>query len=163
MTIRLDMTEGTVKVIARIDDSLNVSDKEYQDYLETLDEAGLRFHEGKEPTRFILKKVLPWEVTQSVRAKALSMKRGLNDDSNEEAEISLDLGYQMEECRHSLVDIENPTDTPEEQKVKFVMESGGGASKELFAKLRAVGVADNLVKARQSVLKQRNVDGVKKK
>lgn len=162
MAIRLDMTEGTIKVIARVDESLNVSDKEYKEYIESLDENGLRFHEGFGPTRFVLKKVLPFEVTQSARANSLSMKRG-RDDDEEEANINVDLGYQLDEIRFALIDIENPPDLPDDQKIKFEMESGGGASKELFAKLMALGITGDLIKARASILKRRNVDGVKKK
>ena len=75
MGIKLSqISDGVVEVISRIDDAIVFEEESYSKYLETLDESNLTFVEGKQPTRFVMRKVLPYKLSQKVQNKQLSFE-----------------------------------------------------------------------------------------
>lgn len=78
MAFLLNMdTEATVSIIVSKDSAIkHVSEETYEKYLETLDESLLELPEGAEPTRFILKKVLPYKDTKRVMNSQVSFDDG---------------------------------------------------------------------------------------
>ena len=61
MALKLShISADTIKVICRMDSALAGTGEDYQAYLDGgLDESKLVFVEGDEPTRFVLRTVLP--------------------------------------------------------------------------------------------------------
>jgi len=138
------ISDGSIEVIARIDDALNYDEESYGDYLKTLDESKLSFIEGKNPTKFIMRRVLPYKLAQKVQNKQMRLEKG-------EAQFSL--SFMAEEVRCSLTGVKNPDSIPEEEKIKFEKSrDDDGASDDFIAKLIAAGIASDLYLARQSFM-----------
>jgi len=138
------ISDGSIEVISRIDDSLDFNEESYGEYLRTLDESKLTFIEGKTPTRFIMRRVLPYKLAQKVQNKQMRLEKG-------EAQFSL--SFMAEEVRCSLTGVKNPDSIPEEEKIKFEKSrDDDGASDDFIAKLIACGIASDLYVARQSFM-----------
>lgn len=153
MAISLPNRLDTIEVILRIDDALDVEDSDYDAYLETLDKSLLKFHEGKEPTLFVMRKVQPFGLSKKVQNEQAEFRGG---------EVHVNLGFIMEDVRCSLVDIKNPPSVPEGQRIIFKKEKDGGASEELMELLNAVGAVNDLYRARNGQIKKAN-EATKKK
>jgi hypothetical protein len=143
MGIKLSqISDGTIEVIARIDDAIIYDEDKYSKYLETLDESHLSFAEGKQPTKFLMRKVLPYKLSQKVQNKQLSFEGKTPQFS---------LTFMAEEVRCSLIGIKNPDNLPEDEKIKFEKsKDDDGASDDMIAKLISCGIAQDLYLARQS-------------
>jgi hypothetical protein len=138
------ISDGSIEVIARIDDSLEYNEDDYQEYLKTLDESKLKFVEGKSPTKFIMRKVLPYKLAQKVQNKQMRLEKG-------EAQFSL--SFMAEEVRCSLTGVKNPDYLPDDEKIKFEKSrDDDGASDGLIEKLIACGIASDLYVARQTFM-----------
>ena len=153
MAFLLSKESDKIKVVARCDDSLKYDnqedfDKTYSEYLEDLDESKLTLSEGKEPTRFVLKKNL--DLTGHIKIKNDQIKMTGKGD------VSIQMGYTIEEVRLSLVDIENPHDIV--GCLEYKKDGAGGASKDLMEKLCASGIVDDLHLALTYSRKNRNVN-----
>ena len=113
----------------------------YQRYLETLDESLLCLKPESVPTRFVMRRILPYEAAHKIK----SAQAGMND----EGKMEVRMGYIMEEVRASLVDVRDPgTDA-----LAFKRDSDGRASKELISLLESVGIVNELYAARQGLIK----------
>ncbi len=121
-----------------------ISDGSYTDYLQSLDESKLSFVEGKNPTKFIMRRVLPYKLAQKVQNKQIRMEKG-------EAQFSI--SFMAEEVRCSLTGVKNPDGMPEEDKIKFEKsKDDDGASDDLIAKLISAGIVTDLYVARQNIM-----------
>jgi len=146
MAIKLStISDGTIEVIARIDNALpqDLTSEEYDNYLESLDESLLRIGDEDKPTRFVMRKILPWALAQKAANQRADIEKG---------EVKIKLSFMAVEVKYALVDIKNPEDLPEEDKIKFERSSEGGASETLMEKLMAAGIVDNLFSARQHAI-----------
>ena len=143
MGIKLSqISDGTIEVISKIDDAIIYDEEKYSKYIETLDESYLTFVEGKQPTKFLMRKVLPYKLSQKVQNKQLSFEGKTPQFS---------LSFMAEEVRCSLIAIKNPDYLPDEEKIKFEKSRDDeGASDDLIAKLISCGIAQDLYIARQS-------------
>ena len=153
MAILLPTQKDTFEVIVSIDSALDSTPEQWEKYRETLDESHLSFKEGMEPTRFVMRRVLPFALDKKVQNEKVTTKDG---------KMEVQLGFISEEVRASLVDIKNPADVPQEQWIKFEKEKDGGASEKLMELLSAVSIVDELFSARQ-VKVIRTSDLLKKK
>ena len=140
MALNLDFGSDNFEVISSKDSSIGASPEKYSEYLSTLNESLLELKPGSEPTRFIMRKILPYGVQQRLRNEQTTIKHT--------GEASIHIGFIMEEVRASLVDIKNPGSS----MLVYKRDSDGLASKELVSLLEAAGIAGELYKARQTAL-----------
>lgn len=147
MSFLLNMdTEKTVSVIVSKDSALKgVSDEQYETYLQTLDESKLTM-EG-EPTRFLLKKTLPYRDTKRVMNSQIGVQ-----DGKPQVQIS----FIMEEVRCALVGIEGPGSE------MFKRDKDGYASTEIVSALYNSGVLMDLYNARRNAAGEVTEDTPKK-
>jgi hypothetical protein len=146
MAIKIDhiLGEGTIKVISRIDGALDCTEDQYASYLETLDESTLNFKAGEDPTRFVLRKTLPYKLGQKVKSQQIRMDKG---------EMFLNSSFIAEEVKYSLVDIENPPSVPTGSMLKFDGFKVDGlmiASDETMKLLSALEIVNDLYTARKN-------------
>ncbi len=148
------IADGKIEVISRLDDSiLNVSTETYEKYLQTLDESILTFVENSMPTRFVLRKVLPYKMAQKVQNKQVKFEKG---------EAQFQMSFMAEEVRCSLIDIKNHPDLPQDQQIRFERADDGGASDDLIARLMAAGIAQDLYIAKKNATEQKTDGSLKK-
>lgn len=149
MAIKLPGLSDTLRVILRIDDAIahkktiNQDGEEidvYEQYLDTLDESLLEIVPGKQPTYFVMRKVLPQRFADKVDDKKMK-----TDDKGKSTPST---AFVTEEVRLALVDIINPDNVPEEEKIIYKRDSDGGTSKDLIAQLHAVNVLYDLYRAK---------------
>lgn len=147
------ISEGNIEVISKIDTALkDITEDTYSEYLKTLDESLLSFKDDEQPTRFVMRKVLPYGVGQKIKNQQMRMEKG---------EMQIQMGFMTEEVRAALIDIKNPPGLPEDQQLKFKRGSDGSASEELVALLDAAGIVNDLFSARKNVM-EKSVENVKK-
>jgi hypothetical protein len=156
------ISDGFIDVIAKIDGAIikddsayeNGFDETYADYLKDLDESKLKFVDGDEPTRFVMRKVLPYKMAQKVQNKQLRFEKG---------EAQFQMSFMAEEVRCALCDVKNPDNIPEDQKIKFSKHNeDNGASDDFIAKLIAAGIVSDLFVARQNVMQNKGKADLKK-
>jgi hypothetical protein len=111
-------------------------------YLKDLDETRLKVVENGKPTRFILRKILPYKLSLKLKNAQVAMKDGT---------LTPQLSFMNEDVRLSLIDIENPEVPPKYEKhlLKFKKHGDGGASDEIMEKLEAFGAVADLYQAKQ--------------
>jgi len=141
MALFLEMGKDNLEVISSKDDAVTVDAEAYGKYLETLDEAILCLKPGVEPTRFVLRRMLSYGMTQKIKTE----QAGLGEDGK----VQIRMGYILDDVRASLVDIKNPGSPI----LAFKKDSDGYASKELVAMLEQAGIANELYAARQAAVK----------
>jgi hypothetical protein len=152
MALKLPSRNETYKVVLRLDSAIGCEPDQYDRYLETLDESLLELKE--EPTRFVLRKVLPYRLASGVQDKQFAFKKG---------EMEVRSSFMLEEVRCSIVGIENPPHLPPEERLEFKADGDGGASEDLMAALGASGLAMDLYRTRQAINAKPNQEAVKKK
>lgn len=156
MALKLAQLDGSLQVISKLDSSLDCSDEDYQNYLNNgLDESYLKFKPGDAPTKFVMRKTLPWGLAKKVEDEKVSMAKG---------EMQIRMSFIAEEVRVSLIDILNPPHVPDDEQIKFKKASDGGASEQVMEKLLACGIVQDLYAARKAVLEKNtlNKDDLKK-
>lgn len=147
----VDLDRSNIEVIASIDSA--IGDKEaYEDYLVDLDESKLKL--TGEPTRFIMRRVLPYAASEAIKKKQMSYVRG---------EVEVNTAFIMEEVRCALIDIKNPPDVPEDKQLKWKRENDGYCSKSIIEILESVGVLQSLYLARTNALAGKTRDDLAKK
>lgn len=144
MALNLSKVDGTLEVIVSADGALTCGRDAWIEYSKKLDESFLSYVEGQQPTKFILKKSLDFKGTSAVKSKQVRF--------NMEGQAQFDVGYILDEIRYALVDIKNPDNLPEDQKIKYIRDSDGYCSKELIAKLESVGAVQDMFTCRQNLL-----------
>jgi hypothetical protein len=156
MALKLEQLDGQLSVICRLDSSLDCSEEDYKNYLESgLNEAFLKFKEGDAPTKFVLRKTLPWGLAKKVEDEKVAMNKG---------EVQIKMSFMVEEVRCSLVDIVNPPHVPEAEQIKYLRASDGGASERLMEKLMALGIVQDLYTAKKAATEKNSLlkDDLKK-
>lgn len=161
MALTLNIGKDNIEVISSRDGSLGVNPDDpwldaegkekldekgkptslYQQYLETLDEAILQLKPDVEPTRFVMRRVLPYSMSQKIKTEQAG--------TNAEGKVEVRMGFIMDEIRAALVDVKNPG----APALAFKKDSDGCASKELVSTLESMGVTNELFAARQGALK----------
>lgn len=140
MAVLLNTKRETFDVILSFDTALDVTEEEFELYKETLNETHLRFKEGQNPTRFVLRQVLPFALAKKVQNDQITTVNG---------KMEVQLSFIPEEVKAALVDIKNPPELPEDQQIKFEKDKDGSASEKLMELLMAAGVVQELYNARQ--------------
>ncbi len=154
MAVKLPSFNEHIDVALRIDDALDMTHEEYDEYLKDPCSDKLKLKPGMTPTLFRMRKVLPYRLTNKVEAAKLS---GHGQD------VRASLGFVLEEFRCSLIDVINPPDVPEDQRIVYKAHGDGGASEELVTQLKAIGAVEDLYQARENVLDRRKTELDKKK
>lgn len=155
MAIKLPTTKDTIKVIPSADACVH-PDSDYAGYLKTLDESLLKPADGAtwNPTRFVLRKVLPYNLSRKVQDAQMGM---------EDREMQVRMGYILEEVRCSLIGVEDDPATPEADRLEFKRDGDGGADREFMALLNAAGIVMDLWTARNNAAKSREGASLQKK
>lgn len=151
MSLKLPARNETYKVVLRIDSAIGCPPEDYDRYLDTLDESILQLKE--DPTRLVMRKVLPYRLATAVQDYQVEMKKG---------EMNVRMSFMSEEVRCALVGIENPPHLPESERIEFKSHSDGGASEDLMSSLAATGLIADLYKTRQNVAGNKNQEVLKK-
>lgn len=132
-TLNMD-TKQTVSIIVSKDSSIKGVDEEtYEKYLEALDES-LLVIEG-EPTRFIMKRTLPYRDTKRVMNSQVSFENG---------KPNVNISFIMDEVRCALVGMEGPGADG------YKKDKDGYASMEVVNALYNAGVLMDLYNGRKS-------------
>lgn len=142
MALELNLGSDTISVICSKDSSIGITDEEeraqaHEAYLEDLDEERLNLQ--GEPTRFLLKRVLPYKATKQIKNEQMSYSEGKAD---------VRMGFVLEEVRTALVGVENPGI----KELEWKKDSDGYASKKLIEILDAAGIVNELFSARQHLV-----------
>jgi len=132
-TLNMD-TDKTVSIIVSKDSSIKgCSEEAYEEYLKTLDESKLTF--DGEPTRFLMKKTLPYRDTKKVMNSQVSFEDG---------KASVNISFMMDEVRCALVGMEGPGSE------HFVKDKEGYASMDVVNALYNAGVLMDLYNGRRN-------------
>ena len=163
MAFFVDSKDAKVKVIVSKDLSLVSEETEdykpdeaYQSYLKDLDESKLRFVDNSEPTRFVMKKILPYKLAMKVKNHQVAVEAG---------KVKFQSSYMNEEVRCSLCDIEQP-EVPDHLKDRLIpwkQDGAGGASESVMEFLEAAGVVTDLFTARNNAINNLDESLLKKK
>lgn len=138
-----------VKVVLSCDDAISTGVEGYKKYLEDLDEGHLGL--TKDPTRFVMRTQLKYELSEKVKKSQMYYKDG---------DLQFNAGYYMEEVRARLCGIENPQGV--DNVIEFKRDGDGGAHKEIMEIVDHLGETLNLFTAVQVGMKTKN-DLLKKK
>ncbi len=141
MALKFADKNETFEVVLRIDSALNMSEAEYDEYLQTCDKNLLKLVDGEEPTFFVMRKVLPYSLKQKVDNEQISIVEG---------KMQINVSFMAEEVRCSLIDIKNPASLDPKDHIKFLKHSDGGASYDLMEKLSNANVVKDLYAAKQN-------------
>lgn len=156
MAVFLPSLNDKFEVVLERDSALSMTSEEYKEYLESkCNKTFLKKKDGQEPTIFVMRKVLPFELAEKVQNKQMNV--------SEKGKMNFQMAFMLEEIRASLIDIINPPGVTPEQSIKFIKDSDGGAHEDLVAVLHAAGIVQELYNARASVLKDLNSEELKKK
>lgn len=148
MSFILNMdTDKTVAVIVSKDSSIKgVSDEVYEAYLKDLDESKLPI--AGTPTKFILKRTLPYRVAKRVMNSQVGFEDG---------KPQVNISYLMEEVRCALVGMEGPGSEA------FKKDKDGYAAQEVVGALYNAGVLMDLYNARRNAAGEGHEDAESKK
>jgi hypothetical protein len=159
MALKLPSRTETLKCVVRADSSLLWSgdpitdDETWAAYLKSGDESLLRFKDGEQPTRFVLRKVLSFDQNARVQNAQTTMKDG---------QIQIQMSFIQEDVRQALVDIENPDYVPLPDRIQYKRDSDGSCSKEIVEGLQAIGAVMDLFTIRQNATSKFTEDLKKK-
>lgn len=132
-TLNMD-TDKTVSIIVSKDSSIKgVADEVYEKYLESLDESLLPIQ--GEPSRFIMKRTLPYRDTKKVMNSQVSFIDG---------QPNVNISFIMDEVRCALVGMEGPG------AEGFKKDKDGYASMDVVNALYNSGVLMDLYNGRKS-------------
>jgi hypothetical protein len=148
-TIENLLTDGDIEVVLRVDSALDLSEgetNEYDEYIESgLDEGKLKFKEGMEPTRFVMKRNIPLKHATRIENAKLKYDAA--------GEVSVQLGFIIEEVRAALKGVKNPESVPKAQQIDLKFTGDGLVDERQMAALISAGVVQNLYTGRQAALK----------
>ncbi len=156
MSFTLDniMVDGDIEVILRVDSALDVTDEEYEAYLQDLDETKLKVKEGGEPTRFVMKRNVPFKHATRIENNKVTYR--------DDGEVAMGMSFVTEEVRATLKDIKYGPSTPPEKRIVLKMTGDGLVDEKLMAAFMSAGIVQNLYNARANVLKNSTTAGLKK-
>lgn len=142
MAIILDKSRDTFDVILSIDSALDCTEADFVAYRETMDESNLKFKPGMQPTRFVMRKVLPFSLAKKVQNEQVT--------TGDDGKPTVQLSFIAEEVKAALIDIKNPPDTPEDQWIVYEKDKDGTTSTALMELLMGAGLLMELYSARQT-------------
>lgn len=157
MPIILPKVSDYVDVPLRCDDALDMTDEQYNHFLDTLDPNVLVYKQGVLPTFFRMRKMISYGHSQKIEDMKIGMERRKDGDAVTN-EVIPRIAWAFEEVRLSLTDVINPPNVPEDQQIVFKRDADGGASTELMAALKALGVDNDLCRVRQTMGGGKKVD-----
>ena len=76
MAVILNSKRETFEVVLSVDSALDMSEEEFSAYRETLDDGLLKFKDGQEPTRWVMRKVLPFGLAKKVQNEQMTSVNG---------------------------------------------------------------------------------------
>lgn len=141
MALSLEVGKETIEVISSRDPSVKCEGDAYSNYLDSLDENLLQIADGTEPTRFVMRKILPFGVTQRLKTEQGAL--------DENGRMQIRMGYILDEVRAALIDVKNPGSP----SLHYKKDSDGFASKELITLLESAGITNELFAARQAAMR----------
>lgn len=167
MALLMQQKNESIRVICSHDGSLvdDLSDEDFAEYLQTLDESKLRFKEGQKPTYFVLSKVLSFEAEQRIMNQQMRTETKPGQKRQESVATP---AFIMEDVRCSLTAIEHPETLTEAElanTIKWKPAKDGFTDKDLIAFLHANGIVMELYIARAAATGKRKNDesSIKKK
>ena len=137
MAILKPKKEEKISVVASCDSAVRCDEEAYEEYQKSLDERHLNL--DGEPTRFVLKKYLTWGEQDQV------------DDLKTKVEgkkVKVNMSFMAEDVRLSLVDIENPPEVDEINRLVIEKDKWGKPTKEFVGLLRDMKIVNDLYSAR---------------
>jgi len=146
MAITLDniAVDGNIEVILRIDNALDVTDEEYDSYIESgLDESKLKFKPGISPTRWVMKKAIPYRQQQKIDNQKVRVEKG---------EVQVQMGFAAEEVRACLIEIKYEDDVPQDKRIVIKHDGDKMVEEGLMGKLNQAGITMNLFNARSKYM-----------
>lgn len=150
MALSLDYS-GTIRVIPFQDPSIDVDRETYEKYLVDLDEGILNFVEDAgEPTRFVLKKQIPYKYQQQAQERQVKIVAG---------QPEINVSFMDIEIRAALTDIENPGS----KTLEFKKDGADQLCQwDLFGLLKTAGIIPDLYFARKNALEKKGSAPAKK-
>jgi len=147
MALEINVGDKTIAVICSKDGSITIEDADeksaaHDEYLKDLDESRLSL-EG-EPTRFIMRKVLPYSASKFIKNEQVSYTDGTPN---------VKMGFMLDEVRMSLVDIQNPG----VDDLKYKKGSDGYTSTKLMETIESIGITTELYTARANAVQSADV------
>lgn len=136
------ISDGDIEIIVRKDSALDVTDEQYAEYLENLDESKLKLKEGHEPTRFVMRKAIPFKHLNDIENSKIKYSKT--------GEVELQLGFILKEVRATLKDIKNPPSVPKDKCIEFKQTGDGLVDEKLMAGLAGADIVTNLYTARKN-------------
>jgi len=152
-TIDRLFNDQDIEVIVKLDDALDLSDggESYNAYLESgLDESKLILKEGCEPTRFVLRWSIPFR--HATRIENAKMKYSTD------GEITVQLGFIIEEIRACLKAVKNPPSVPKDKQIVLKFTGDGLVEEQQMAALISSGICQNLFAGRQAAMSNKGPD-----
>lgn len=143
MPVFLPTARDTFEVVLSIDSALDMTEEERAKYKETHEPGLLKFKSGEEPTKFVMRKVLPYKAAKIVENEQLTV------DSKGVPQFHM--SFRIEEVRASLVDIINPAYLPDDQKLVLEKSNDGGATEAFASLLVSAKLIDELYNARTQI------------
>lgn len=155
MALVLSLSKGSIEVVVQKDAAITCSDEEYKQYTESFtkgagDESLLKLN--GEPTRFVLRKTLPYEADLAIKDMQMSIDKG--------GEPKMRSSFLVEEVRMAMIDIKNPSNA--ESPIEFKRDADNYASKEIVQMLSNAGCIMDLWLAHNNA-KGGGADKLKKK
>lgn len=154
------ISRESVDVVLKCDDALDMTADAYKAYIDAgAPKELLVYKEGKTPTWFKLRLVLPYRSTLKLENMKLDLIQKRDGDTVTK-DLVPQLAWMIEDVRLSLVAIEQP---PGEEipELVYKRDAEGGASFELMSVLMALDVYADLFNARHNA-KAKFYDPLKK-
>lgn len=156
MAVTLPSFSDKLEVVIERDSALEMTPEEYQAYVDSkFNKSLLKTKPDQQPTVFVLRKVLPFELACKVQNEQLKV--------TENGKMNFQMSVMLAEIRAALCDIVNPPGVPADQAIKFVQAEDGGANEDLVAVLHSAGIVQELYLAYKSIVKSEESSLLKKK
>lgn len=140
MSIKKFIEKSFVTIALRVDDALDMSDLEYQVYLDNgCDQSLLKIKDSMTPTYFKLRKTLPYALSLKLENMKTEMVRG----SDGVVQPSVKMAFIIEEVRYSIVDIVS-------EDIEFKRDSEGLCDESIMEIVLSTGCHMDLWSAKQS-------------
>lgn len=147
----LILDDSNIEVVCFIDDAIDrqiITREIYDSYLENLDEKKLNLSDSKQPTRFIMRKVIDYKTQKKIKKDQFKFASSdMQKLRKGEAEVELDLlGGPSEYVRAAIIDIKHPSDVIP-GRLSFKKGDDGFLHDEVMALLSTFNIVDDLYKA----------------
>lgn len=137
MAIVLPSVSERFKVVLFKDDALDMTRDEYVEYLKDCDPSKLKLLEGKQPTFFIMRKVLPAKLSKKVMTEQVTFVRG---------EAQFNFSSIIDVVKACVCGVENLSGLEE-----FKADADGSAPDDIVAGLVSMNAHMDLFSAYQNI------------